>query len=383
MAIGLVIMRWDERTGAEIVAKYPEEIELQDKTMMQIYSTHEYTGEAGMISMTVGSVNIASYYTGSETNIYVILLLTLDEDADSYEDGMADISRIVISNLDNPNLMTLIPNYFQRLSVYPTLKPEQRLMMLYLDDAKRAIFNRMQKEGSIMKSEISVWLKDQFRGGFVEVDDTINALIKESLVKSVSVKGMPSEVVFLINDLIISRIPPIQILREAGSRGLPASLVESYKSEVINYFKEYKPSEEDNRAIMETLLDPQVWETMLLLRQAVVTRNDVEKLRKKGVEDPDKVLKRLWEQKMIQVIRDDTGTEYYGLLSDFLMDKFYPEYMINVIRENFLDKTRNDLLLLEYLDILQDQYAQANQSKKKKIEKVKMTENDKKQTIRA
>lgn len=383
MALGLVIMRWDERTGAEIVAKYPEEVELQDKTMMQIYSTHEYTGEAGMISMTVGSINIASYYTGSETNIYVILLLTLDEDADSYEDGMADISRIVISNLDNPNLISLIPNYFQRLSVYPTLKPEQRLMMLYLDDAKRAIFNRMQKEGSIMKSEISVWLKDQFRGGFVEVDDTINALIKESLVKSVSVKGMPSEVVFLINDLIISRIPPIQILREAGSRGLPASLVEAYKLEVINYFKEYKPTEEDNRAVMETLLDPQVWETMVLLRQAVVTRNDVEKLRKKGVDDPDKVLKRLWEQKMIQVIRDDTGTEYYGLLSDFLMDKFYPEYMINIIRENSIDKTRNELLLMEYLDILQDQYAQLNQTKKKKIEKVKMSEKDKKQAIRA
>ena len=54
MTLGLVIMKWDERMGAELFARYPEEIDLQDKTMMQIYSTHEYTGEAGMISMTAG-----------------------------------------------------------------------------------------------------------------------------------------------------------------------------------------------------------------------------------------------------------------------------------------------------------------------------------------
>ena len=47
MTLGLVIMKWDERMGAEAFARYPEEIDLQDKTMMQIYSTHEYTGEAG------------------------------------------------------------------------------------------------------------------------------------------------------------------------------------------------------------------------------------------------------------------------------------------------------------------------------------------------
>ena len=65
-----------------------------------------------------------SYYTGPETAIYVILLLTLDEEADIFEDGLADISRQVISNLENPQFKTLIPSYFQRLSVYPSLTPE-------------------------------------------------------------------------------------------------------------------------------------------------------------------------------------------------------------------------------------------------------------------
>ena len=78
MPVGLVIMKWDERVGTDIIAKYPEEVNITDKTLMQVYSTHEYSGESGMISLMVGSLNIASYYTGAETAYYIMLLLSLD-----------------------------------------------------------------------------------------------------------------------------------------------------------------------------------------------------------------------------------------------------------------------------------------------------------------
>ena len=66
MPVGLVVMKWDERVGTEILAKYPEEIIITDKTLMQVYSTHEYIGESGMIILMIDSLNIASYYTGSD-----------------------------------------------------------------------------------------------------------------------------------------------------------------------------------------------------------------------------------------------------------------------------------------------------------------------------
>jgi len=68
MPVGIVVMRWEERAGTEVLTKYPEEIEITDKTLMQVYSTHEYSGEPGMISLMVGSLNIASYYTGPENH---------------------------------------------------------------------------------------------------------------------------------------------------------------------------------------------------------------------------------------------------------------------------------------------------------------------------
>ncbi|MHA2325773.1 MAG: hypothetical protein ACXACB_10255, partial [Promethearchaeota archaeon] len=58
--IGLVIMRWNERIGTETLAKYPEETQVSEKTLMQVYSTHEYSGERGIITLTSGALNIVS-----------------------------------------------------------------------------------------------------------------------------------------------------------------------------------------------------------------------------------------------------------------------------------------------------------------------------------
>ncbi|GAH66871.1 unnamed protein product, partial [marine sediment metagenome] len=64
MPIGLILMRWDPKISTEIISKYPEDVIITEETLMQIYAAHEYTAEPGMISLMVGHLNIASYYTG-------------------------------------------------------------------------------------------------------------------------------------------------------------------------------------------------------------------------------------------------------------------------------------------------------------------------------
>ena len=142
MPVGLVVMKWDERVGTEILAKYPEEIIITDKTLMQVYSTHEYSGESGMISLMVGSLNIASYYTGPDKGYYILLLLNIDDDPDAYEGGLIDASRTILQNLDEDAYRQLVPSLFRRISVYPTLNEEQQLAITYQDELKRLIINR-------------------------------------------------------------------------------------------------------------------------------------------------------------------------------------------------------------------------------------------------
>lgn len=356
MPVGLVIMRWDERVGTEILAKYPEEITITDKTLMQVYSTHEYSGEAGMISLMVGSLNIASYYTGPDKGYYILLLLNIDDDPDAYEGGLADVSRIILQNLEDDSYLQMIPSLFQRLAVYPTLNDEQRLAITYQDEIKRMIINRLREEGVVSKSELMVWLKDRYRQGFVDLESVLIELIKREIIKEASVKGMPSELIFLTHDITTLRIPPVTLLKDPKDRGLPAHLSEDYKAEARKFFQNYQPSESDNLNIIEAMINPQVYETLRLLRTAIVTRNDLEKLKKKGVDDVDGVLKTLWDNKMIQVFQDERNNEYYALLTDFYIDLMFPKYIVNTIKKEYDQKSKADQVLVEYLNVLEDTY---------------------------
>jgi len=356
MPIGFIIMRWDPKVSTDIITKYPEEIIISDETLMQIYAAHEYTGDPGMISLMVGHLNIASYYTGGERPLYLILILNLDDDPDLYEGGLADISRIILQNFENRAYLEMIPFLFQRLSAYPHLNNEQAIALTFQDEINRLLINRLRDEGVVSKSELKVWLKDKYRRGFFDIDAILIELIKKDIVKEASVKGMPSELLFFINDIFMIRRPPLKILSDPVGRGLPEPLVEAYNSEVRRFFQNYRPSEDDNLKLVDILTDPQLYEILKLMRIAIVTRNTLEKLRKKGVDDIDGGIKKLWDNKIIHLFQSENGTEYYALLSDLHISLVYPRYMLSTILHQYDVKSKSEPVLIEYLNVLEDAY---------------------------
>ena len=357
MPSGIVIMHWDERMGVEVIGAYPQEAIIQEKTLMQLYSQHEFTGEAGLVSISAGAVNLASYYTGPESAIYVVLILTIEEDGDVYEEGLADITRQILMNLDSDSLNAILPPLFQRLSVYPTLKEEQRYGMFLTSEIKRMILERLKEECVISKSEISIWLKDHYREGFIDIENILNSMIKLGIVKIASVKGMPSDLVFLSEDIMALRIPPSELIKNPVDRHLPESLIGEYMAEIRNFFKHYTPSERDNLEIIEkVLLDPACYEVLKLMREAIVTRNDLEKSRKKGVEAVYRVLKAFWETKMVAVFKDDKANEYFCLTCDFYIAKFYPRYQIDTIRKQYRSRAQNSNVLVKALELMREEY---------------------------
>jgi hypothetical protein len=367
MPSGIVIMHWDERMGVEVIGAYPQEAIIQEKTLMQLYSQHEFTSEAGLVSISAGAVNLASYYTGPESAIYVVLILTIEEDGDVYEEGLADITRQILMNLDPDSLNAILPPLFQRLSVYPTLKEEQRYGMFLTSEIKRMILERLKEECVISKSEISIWLKDHYREGFIDIENILNSMIKLGIVKIASVKGMPSDLVFLSEDIMALRIPPSELIKNPVDRHLPESLIGEYMAEIRNFFKHYTPSERDNLEIIEkVLLDPACYEVLKLMREAIVTRNDLEKLRKKGVEDVDRVLKAFWETKMVAVFKDEQENEYFCLICDYYIDKFFPRYQVDTIRTLYRSRAQNSKVLVKALEMMREEFYAHFQLKKGK-----------------
>ncbi len=49
MPLGLVIMKWDARAGIKVLSNYPEDFVIDNKTLIHVYTTHEYSAEAGLI----------------------------------------------------------------------------------------------------------------------------------------------------------------------------------------------------------------------------------------------------------------------------------------------------------------------------------------------
>ncbi|MFW9830028.1 MAG: hypothetical protein ACFFEY_20840, partial [Candidatus Thorarchaeota archaeon] len=93
-----------------------------------------------------------------------------------------------------------------------------------------------------------------------------------------------------------------------------------------------------------------------LLRSAIVTMQDFEKLKNKGVSDIYGVLKKLWDTNMIRVFKDENGIEYYTLITDFFVDIIFPKYLLNVIKTINDQKSKSDKVLLQHLTLLEETY---------------------------
>ncbi len=369
MPEGLVVVKWDGETGAEIIAEYPKEINVTDKIIMQVISSHEYIGEAGILSLMVDTSNIVSYYTGPENNYYLLLFLGLEDNPDAYKGCIADASRLILQNLEDEAYLRFVPSLFQRISAYPSYNEEQLLAMTYHDDIKRMVINRLRNEGVISKSELRIWIKDIYKYGFADIDGVLVDLSNRDLIKQASVKGMSSKFIFLINDLLIARVPPKKLLKKTSKKGLPANLVEIYRNQCKAYFQNYRFSEESALEIVKIVVNPNNYEILRVLRSMIATRQELDKLKKKGIDNIDEVLKCLEENQMIHIFQDHQGKKYFALLSDFYISLFFPNYLLDIVKHEYDEKAKSNQVLIEYLKILESEYLESQTKAKGKYKK--------------
>ncbi len=365
MPKGIAIMEWNDRSGAEILATYPEEYNIDPKLMMQIFSQHEYSGEGGLIILMSEMINLASYSSGGSDQIFVILFLTEEEDGHSFEDGLADVAREMKIHKDSDDMQEILERQYRRLEIFPRINKEQKLSLVYFNDIRRAIIGRLRAECMLQKSELNIWIKDEFREGEIDIEWIINSVLQNGLCQVGSVKGYSSDLLFLINDLMITRKPP-RFYRNPSNFRCPKSLVIDYQTAVRVFFSDYRPNEADNLELIDKIiLDPANYEVFTLLRLAIVTRSDLEKLKRKGVDDIDAALELFNSLKLITVLRDENNTEYFALLSDFEISQFFPKYMLNSVRQSYMVKQNSNLALLTHIDLLAKEFMRIFKLKKK------------------
>lgn len=368
MPIGLIVFTWDDRIGAEIKSKIPEELEISEQTLKQIYSSHFLEESGGFLSLIIGALNVASYYTGTGLNYFISLLLGIEEDPDNYEDAIIDATRFIINNLQNNRYESLLPSIYDRITLYPSFEEEQKLAIAYVDEVKRLIISRLIDEGNATKNDLLNWLKEKLQIEYLDIDGILNSLVKLGLIKISSVKGLPSESVFLTNDVFIIRTPAAHIIKQAKGKKLSESMSSEYLSNVKAFFQKYIPTLDDEKVISDILADTDTYTILNLIRLSPITRKGLDKVKKK-VKNIDKALKKIWSAGIIQVLKDKSGEEFYFLKTDIRIEKFYPEYLIDIIRTSYNNKTVANPVLIEHLKNLRDVYQSQFKTKKKTKEK--------------
>lgn len=124
MPDGLIVMKYDERSGIDIMAKYPEEkLKISNKTLMHILNLHEFSKHPGIASLTIQNINFVTYYSGSETDFFFILMLNMLEDPEDYENVLEDVSQIVLENIGKNKYIEMLPSLFKQIVEYPKNKP--------------------------------------------------------------------------------------------------------------------------------------------------------------------------------------------------------------------------------------------------------------------
>lgn len=117
MPEGLLVMKYNNKSGIAIKANYPEEsMKLKESTLMHILNIHEFSKQAGIASLTIENVNIVTYYSGSDTDYFIVLKLDSLEDPDDYEEALNEISQIILKNLDDDNFIDMLPTLFKQVS---------------------------------------------------------------------------------------------------------------------------------------------------------------------------------------------------------------------------------------------------------------------------
>jgi len=120
MPDGLIVMKYDDRSGIDIKAKYPKgKMKASDKTLMHIFTLHEFIKEPGIASLTIDNINFITYYSGSGTDYFFILMLNILENSEEYEEILEKISQIILNNLEKKKYLKMLPSLFKQITDYP------------------------------------------------------------------------------------------------------------------------------------------------------------------------------------------------------------------------------------------------------------------------
>ena len=373
MPRGFIITEWTEDRGLAVTLNYPESLDIDLDDMMRIFYAHiTGAGEAGnvLVRLEKARSNVASFFTGMESvrPLMINLMLELGEDPDMFGEAVIqEINETTLSYLlqmgrdvsQTYDVVNELKNYLKNalflLERLQNLTKEQRLAQIYTSEKGRTILEVLQDK-PLSRKDLQAILEERLSKIISNIEVTLDPFVKTGIVKQDWIEGDSDISLFLLSDFTILRTPVAKLVEEARKKLPTPELATIYLEEVNNFFKTYKPSLEDNLKIAKNMINPDKYDFITLFRERAYPLNKIPKGPGESVEQIGEFLKSMEQDQIIKLIRDSNGSLWVFLFTDIVTHTFYPEYIIEKIRQHRVDGKLKKEIAIKHLELLEEAY---------------------------
>ncbi|MFX0012692.1 MAG: hypothetical protein ACFE9R_20445 [Candidatus Hermodarchaeota archaeon] len=373
MAKGFIITNWTEDQGLGVQLSYPDDLVVDLDDMMRIFYAHiTGAGEAGnvLVRLEKARSNVSSYFTGmeSENQFMINFIMELGEDPEIFGEAvLAEINKNIIFYLKNMeqnlanrlDIMNELKDYLRNslthLERLKNLTKEQVMAQIYNSEKGRLILEILQEKPRTKKELHSIL--EEKTGKFIpNIDILLGQFVKTDLVRQDWIEGDSDISLFLLSDFIIVRTPVDKLIEEA-KKGLPNPFVaQKYLELAASYFSYYKPSKTDSLQIAAHMINPDIFDYIILFRERSYPINKVPRGPGQTFEQIRSFLAALETDHIVKIIKDENDTEWVFLLTDIIALKFYPEYLIENIRKAVSESELSKESAVKHLELLEQSY---------------------------
>jgi len=374
MPRGFIITKWTEDEGLVVEISYPEGLEVDLDDMMRIFYAHiTGAGEAGnvLVRLEKAQSNVSSYFTGmeSEMPLMINLMLELGEDPDMFgEVVIQEINDTIISYLKQMgtgisqtfDVVTKLKEYLKNalflLDRIKNMSKEQILAQIYGSEKGRMILEILQ-ESALSRRELQSILEEKLGKIISNLEITLDPFIKTDLVKQDWIEGASDISLFLLSDFTVLRAPAIKLIDEARKNRPTPDLAKKYLEEVRKFFSTYQPTFQDNLIIAKNMISPDKYDFITLFREKPYPLNKIPKGPGSGFLEISEILKLMEQDHILKIVKDNKNIEWIFLLTDVMVQKFYPEYLIEKIRSDQMSGKLKKEVAIKHLELLEKAYS--------------------------
>jgi len=355
---GLVVAKWDEVEGSEVIGKYPENLVIVEEDIIRLFTSHAVGDKSeGYLYMSSESLNFSSYYAIVDDTPYLgALVLGLGEDPGDFKDIVPNyFSKMFLAISEGKPINEILETTYNEILATTIFSDEQKIFLVFCEPVGVQIFSLLTEE-ACTRSEILRRLEDRFgqAGSLLNLEYYISALKGAELVKEDRITGIAEPILFLVKDAVLYRAPPTEVINQ--SEKLPIEVRNSYIDDVKKFFETYEPDEEDSAFLAMALLDNKLYEVFKSLREDWYSFENLIENLQIDEEELEEILSKLESLDVIIRLSDEEKT-YVLLKTDFKARTFQPTYMVDNITGSLIEGRIDRDIAIEHLKLLKKEFS--------------------------